>query len=147
MAGGVTETEMSTQQNEDDEEEDPANREAPSSEDEDNHPEEAVHHYFQHQNAAPAEHENERYYLRSYLKDARRKLIRAYSEQILPKGEYDLFRVAGEDLMLVADDEEEEEDEENPMNIGEDEKVQFRQQLYGDNDDEKNVIIDDDEDL
>ena len=132
VAGGVTETEMSTQQNEE-EEEDPAARDASSEEDDHHHqpdnPDD-VHHYFQHhQNHAQeaGEHENERYYLRSYLKDARRKLIRAYSEQILPKGDCDLFRVTGEDLMLVPDEEEEEDGEdENPMILGEDEKMQFR---------------------
>lgn len=139
---GVTETEMSTQQNEE--------REGSSEEETEEHGQNDhdVHHYFQHHQLEEqaAHQENERYYLRSYLKEARRKMIRAYSEQILPKGDCDLFRVGEEEVMLVPDEEDDGEDE-NPMNIGEDEKIQFREQLYGeqDSDEAKNIVIDDDE--
>lgn len=75
-------------------------------------------------------------------------MIRAYSEQVIPKGECDLFRVGEEEVMLVPDEEDDGEDE-NPMNIGEDEKMQFREQLYGerDQDEAKNIVIDDDDEL
>ena len=151
---GVTETEISTQQNEEEEEEG-GQHEGSSEEEHDPHNEQDVHQYFHHnQNEDQnAHHENERYYLRSYLKEARRKLIRAYSEQILPKGECDLFRVAGdedEEVMLVPGGEDAEDGEdENPMNLGEDEKMMFRQQLYGGSpdkdDDQKNVIVDEED--
>lgn len=94
---GVSETEVTTNKDEDDEEED-----------EDQHDEDDEEPRDKEKDLE--DEQNERYYMRSYVKEQRRKMARAYSERVAGTNAEDLF----------GGGREEEEEEEEEMEAGKD---------------------------
>ena len=94
---GVSETEVTTNKDEDEEEED-----------EDQHDEEEEEPRDKEKDLD--DEQNERYYMRSYVKEQRRKMARAYSERVAGTNAEDLF----------GGGREEEEEEEEEMEAGKD---------------------------